>query len=185
MIIRPTTLAACFSALALTTLHSAPLSAKEKEGAAPPALYVKLAACRALSDPAARLSCFDDAAAKLDAAVASKDLYMIDRAQVRETRRTLFGLSLPNLGLFGGDKDDETAAANEITQIDSTLKSVSSNANGWVITLEEGSTWQQIDGEMLALRPKPGMKIVVKKGALGSFKMAIGPQPSIKVKRIF
>ncbi len=185
MIIRPTTLAACFFALALATLQSAPLSAKEKEGATPPSLYVKLAACRSLSDPAARLSCFDDAAAKLDAAVTSKDLYMIDRAQVRETRRTLFGLSLPNLGLFGGDKDDETAAANEITQIDSTLKSVSSNANGWVITLEEGSTWQQIDGEMLALRPKPGMKIVVKKGALGSFKMAIGPQSSIKVKRIF
>jgi hypothetical protein len=172
-----------FACLCILAVVTAPALGKDKKDQAPPELYAKLSACRAIADNAQRLACFDAAAARLDAAVAANDVYMVDKAQVRQTRRTLFGLPLPNLGLFGGG-DDKDADKNEITQIDSTVKSARMNAEGWVITIAEGSTWQQTDSKPLGLSPKSGMAVIVKKGALGSYRMNVGGQPAIKVKRI-
>jgi hypothetical protein len=53
-----------------------------------------------------------------------------------------------------------------------------------MITLAEGSIWQQMDGTVLALSPKAGGAAIVKKGALGSYWMNIAKQPAIKVKRV-
>jgi hypothetical protein len=167
------------------TVVTAPALGKDKKDHAPAELYAKLSACRTIADNAQRLACFDAAAAKLDAAVAANDVYMVDKAQVRQTRRTLFGLPLPDLGLFGGGGgDDKDTDKNEITQIDSTITSARMNADGWVITIAEGSAWQQTDSKPLGVRPKPGMAVVVKRAALGSYRMNIDGQAAIKVKRI-
>ncbi len=139
-------------------------------------------ACPSISDAAKRLSCFDNAFAELEAAVARKDVYITDRTQVRKTKRTLFGLPLPNLGIFG--TDDDGAESEDLSHIESTVSTARQDADGWVVTIEEGSTWRQIDGAPLALAPRKGMPVVVRRGALHSYKMSIRNQPPIKVRRI-
>ncbi len=150
----------------------------------PPETYQKLSACRTITDAAARLKCFDEAAAALDAAVAANDVYMMDRKQVRETRRSLFGLPIPSLGIFGGNGEPEAEDANSVRELVTTIKSASFNGEGWVITVEEGSIWRQTDGVPLALSPKPGMPATIRRAAMGSYKMNVGRQQAIKVKRV-
>ena len=118
-------------------------------------------------------------------AAAKNEVYMVDKQQVQKTRRTLFGLPLPNLGLFGGGDDDDDNKENQISELESTVKSASFNGEGWIITIAEGSTWQQMDFSPLALSPKPGMPVVIKRAALGTYKMSVRKQPGIKVKRIY
>lgn len=149
----------------------------------PPA-YQNVAACRLIADSTERLACYDKAVATLDAAITSNDVYLVDKTQVRESRKTLFGLPLPKLGIFGGASETEAADANEVEELESTIKAVGGNVEGWIISIAEGSTWRQMDGATLGLAPKVGMNVKIKRGALGSFRMNIGKQPSIKVKRI-
>jgi hypothetical protein len=162
---------------------SSPVSAKAGK-APPPALVTALNVCRSLTDNVIRLACFDEASAKLDAAYQANEIYIADKSQVRDTRRKLFGLPIPNLGIFGGGDDANSADANQFNEVETSVKQAASNPEGWRIVTADDTVWQQTDTTALGLSPKPGMKIVIRKGALGSFKMNIGGMPSIKVKRI-
>ena len=113
-------------------------------------------------------------------AVAKRDLVVFDRESVRKTKRGLFGFGIPNLGIFGDD-DNEV----EIKQIDGEIVSTAFNADGgYIFRLADGSRWTQMDGKPIALPPQSGDKVVVKKGALGSYIMSVARQPGVKVKRI-
>ena len=59
-----------------------------------PAVLNQLVECRALTDAGARLECYDRAAETLDAAERQGDVVVMDRAQVQESRRQLFGFDL-------------------------------------------------------------------------------------------
>ncbi len=148
-----------------------------------PAVYGQLAECRKIVDNAARLACFDLAAAAMDKAVANKDVYMIDKAQAKKTKRSLFGLSLPNLGIFGDDdkKEDGTDALDEIT---AKVKSAKFNGESWTVTLEDGSTWRQVDTSVSGIDLRPGMEVTIKKAAMGSFRMMYSKHKGVKVRRI-
>jgi len=110
-------------------------------------------------------------------AIASKDLVLIDRERARAAGRSLFGFSIPNFGgLFG--------SGGEIGQIDGTIRSTGRNPDGgWVITLDDGSVWTQTD-DWPGLDARPGKKVIVKRGVLGSFWLMIPGQNGIKVKRV-
>jgi hypothetical protein len=156
-----------------------PAAAAQAEGQTPGAVR-SLLACRAIADSAARLACFDKEAAAMATAVAQKDLLVIDREGVRNTKRTLFGLSVPRLRILeGGGK------ADEISQIDGVLSSVGRNADGgFVFSLQDGASWTQIDQNPFAIEPRAGDKVVVKRGMLGSYVLTVNRQPGVKVKRI-
>ncbi len=158
--------------------------AQARDQRPPPETYTKLSACRAILDAAARLKCYDETAAALDAAIVANEVYMIDRKQVRETRRSLFGLPIPSLGIFGGNGEPEAEDVNAVRELVTTIKAASYNGEGWVITVEEGSTWRQTDGIPLALSPKPGQPATIRRAAMGSYKMNVGRQQAIKVKRV-
>ncbi len=149
-----------------------------------PELFEALVRCRAIADDAARLQCFDAAAAALQQAAERREVVVVDRAQVRESRRRLFGLALPRLPIFGGGDDDEEEA-DEITSLEGVVASASQNGNGqWIVRLEnEGGTWSQVDNNPLALRPRPGQPVVINRGALGSYMMRVNRQPGIRVRR--
>jgi len=158
-----------------------PVLANEKGPAgAPPALFTALSECRTVTEDAARLSCYDLATSKIEAALSRNELYVVDQKQVRDTRKTLFGLPLPDLGLFGGDAEDK----NRVTEVELVVRSAQSTPDGWRMMMEDGSVWAQTDGQMLGRGPSPGTKVVVKHGSLGSFKASVGGQPSVKVKRL-
>ena len=147
-----------------------------------PALFQAMVRCRAIAEDAARLRCFDEASAALEQAAQRRDIVVVDRGQVRESRRRLFGLALPRLPIFGGgdnDRDDE-----EITQLDGVVASASQDGLGhWNVRLRDGSFWVQVDNNLLALRPAPGHPVTVVRGALGSYMMRVNRQPGIRVRR--
>ena len=148
-----------------------------------PESFEALLHCRTIADAAARLQCYDTAAAALEQAAARRDVVVVDRAQVRESRRRLFGLALPHLPIFGGgdnDRDDQ-----EISQIESTVASAVRNDLGqWQVRLQDGGTWIQTDFETIALAPRPGQPVVVHRGALGSYMMRVNRQPGVRVRRV-
>lgn len=151
---------------------------------APPgrsALFRQLTDCRAVKEDSARLACFDRAAASLDDAVSKKDVVVIDKEQVQQARRGLFGLSLPNFHLFGGSDDQN---ADEIAQIEGKIASASPDADGWRIRLEDGSVWTQTDGKPIFKTPKSGMSVIIRRGALGSYFLRVDNAPGVKVRRV-
>ncbi len=103
---------------------------------------------------------------------------VIDKARANEAKRSLFGFSVPNFaGLFGG--------GDEVNQIESTVAGVGQNGDGgWTIKLADGSTWTQTDDSPIALEPRRGDKVVVRRGSLGSYFFRLGSQPGFKAKRV-
>lgn len=143
-----------------------------------PAQVRQLMECRSIQAADQRLACFDREAAAMDQALSSRTLVFVDKEKARAAKRSLFGFSIPNFGgLFGGGDD-------EVNQIESTVKSTGRNADGgWIIYLADGSVWSQTD-DWPGLDPRPGKKVIVKRAALGSFRLSIPGQNGIKVKRI-
>jgi len=163
-----------FVALAL------PANARPAAEAGTPKQIASLLACRPLTDPAQRLACLDRELARLESAIAAKNLVVVDRARVREAKQGLFGFSIPSFGgLFGGSDEDD------VKQVDGTVANASRNPEGgWTVRLADGSTWTQTDDTPVALAPKRGTKVIIKRAALGSFKLNFENQPSVRVKRI-
>jgi hypothetical protein len=155
--------------------HAQPAQAQRPE------LFEALVRCRTITNDAERLTCFDRAAASLQEAAERRDLVVVDRQQVRESRRRLFGLPLPRLPIFGGGDDDDE---EEIRQIDSLVASAYQHGNGqWVVRLEDGSTWAQTDDNLIAGRPRPGQPVRVTRAALGTYMMRVNGQPGVRVRR--
>jgi hypothetical protein len=167
-------LVACGCALAV----AGTAQAAKRVDVATPAQVERLMACRSLTAADQRLACFDRESAAMNSAIVSKDLVFVDKEKARAAKRSLFGFSIPNFGgLFGGGDD-------EISQIESTVARTDHNPEGgWVIYLADGSVWSQTD-DWPGLDPRPGKKVIVKRAALGSFRLSIPGQNGIKVKRI-
>ena len=146
----------------------------------PPA-FSRVVDCRAIADEGQRLACYDREVTQLQQATARNEIVIVDRDQIRKTRRTLFGLTLPNLAIFGGTDDE----ADGVTSIDTTLTRVSETPDGkWVLTLQEGGTWVQTDSRELIEDPRPGSTITIRRAALGSYLANVQKQRAIRVKRI-
>jgi len=154
-------------------------TAKPIPPTAPPAAVQSLLNCRSIADSAQRLACYDRAAQGFADAVGKKEVVVIDKVRATEARRSLFGFTIPNFGaLLGGGGDD-------ISQIESTVTdAVENGGGGFTLRLADGSTWTQIDDTPVALAPRRGDKVVVKRGALGAYFVKLGSQPGFKAKRV-
>ncbi len=166
----------------LVVLAMAPAIAVSREPSGKPraATFQALVDCRAIADDKLRLACFDKAVAVLDAAEASRDVVVVDKAQIREGRRQLFGLSLPNFTLF-----KDTPRTEELKEVDSVATAVRFTSEGqWLITLEDGAVWQQTQPQALAKRPRIGSKIHIEAGTLGSFFLRIDGETGQRARRV-
>jgi hypothetical protein len=139
--------------------------------------------CQSIQDNAARLACYDQAAAALVSASSRGDVAIVDRGQVRQMRRSLFGFSLPSLPFFSGSKN--RAVEQEPKQLLSTLASFHSLGNGFFqFTLADPqSTWESTEAADV-FDPKLGSKVTISRGALGSYWADISGEPSVKVRRV-
>lgn len=141
-------------------------------------LLTKLVECRAITDTAARLVCYDVQVDALDTAERSKQIVVVDKAQVSEARRGLFGFTLPSLKIFGGDDDDQ-----ESRELESTIAAASRNGDGqWFIVLKDGARWRQIDNKFVG-QPKAGQKITIRKSGIGTYFASIMGRNGFKVRR--
>jgi hypothetical protein len=138
-----------------------------------------LADCRKIADNTARLACYDGAAATFDQAEAKGDIVVVDREQARSMRRQAFGFTLPSLSLFErGEKPEEINAAD-----DTVASAQKTPAGKWVIHLQNGGTWAQIDTNEVTIDPKPGMPVTIRKASLGSYLMKVGHNGAFRAHR--
>jgi hypothetical protein len=126
--------------------------------------------CRDVSDPAVRLACFDRAAAALDRAVGEGELIVVPKA-----RKSHFGVPDNGTDLLGG---------KEPVEIRGVIRSARGTADGWLVTLEDGSTWQQIEAVASVIDPRTGLAVTIKRGALGSYRLVLSPHAAFKVRRV-
>lgn len=166
------------SALVFSGLAAAasPALAQERPGEAPPTVFSRVTECRSIQDGAERLACFDREVAALAQAQAAREIVVVDREAVQRTRRSLFGLTLPDVGrLFGDEQEDE---------INSTVvAALVSNRNMASVQIEGGAVWVQTEGRPITRRPRPGMPVEIRRGALGSFWMSVDGQRAVRVIR--
>ena len=144
-----------------------------------------LRTCRAIVANADRLACFDTVAGQLLTAADEGDLSVVDRDEVRKTRRKLFGFSLPDFGIFGrSDKARDKDAADEVEVLNTTIASSRASRDGLEITTAEGAVWFIENPPRRLFRPKPGQPVEFRKGTLGSYFIRINGQGGVKGKRI-
>lgn len=169
---------AAFTALAAAVSASAFAKPKVQD-ARSNALIQGLAACRGVADEKARLACYDQASARLADAVESKELVVLDRQEINQTRRSLFGFSVPNIPLFRGEGGEQGS------EMEATIAAASMVAGGmWQIRLEDGAIWQTTESPLSLGDPRRGQKIVIKRGTLGNYFLRINGQRGVRGRRV-
>ena len=142
------------------------------------ATLAELARCRTVTDDSTRLVCFDRAAAALDSAERAGEVVVLDREQVRETNRRLFGFEVANP--FAGRAGSEPL----MEAIETTL--VSSRPSGddkWIFKLADGSEWRQIDSGSVRFSNREGEAVRVRRASLGSYMLTIESSRAVRVRR--
>ena len=162
------------------TIAALPVAAAAQERSDPLAGVTR---CRAEADPARRVACYDAAVDALTAARDKKDIVVLDREAVRETRRGLFGFTLPRIGLFGG-KDDDPGVQEE-REVATTVRSARSLGYGkWRIVVEDGAVWETTEATGSFPDPRPGAAITLQKGAMGGYFIKGAKGRRVAAKRI-
>lgn len=157
----------------------APVTAKDKDEAPrTPQTAQAVLDCKALTDSAARLACYDRTVEVLAVGIKDRQIVIADRETVREARRGLFGLSLPNLRLFGGAND-----AEEVKEITTTITGVRSASDGMpIFILADESRWKQTEGRNIFA--KAGQAIRVRKTSVGGYMANVNGQTAVRVVRL-
>jgi hypothetical protein len=165
------------AAVAVTALGGGAIA--QPKGEARSAMLQKLVDCRKLTEEAARLACYDQATAALDQAEAKGDIVIVDREQARKVRRQAFGFSMPSITLFERGETQE-----ELENVSGVVAVARVNGAGkWVIKLEDGAVWTQVDNKELFKDPKPGMSVKIRQAALGSYMMTIDTMGAFRARR--
>jgi len=145
-----------------------------------PAIFQDVVDCLHINDTAQRLTCYDNSVQAMQAAQKSAQLFIASEDQIKESRRGLFGLTLPDLKIFGGASGDY----EEVKEIDAVIASVREAAAGYVFALADGAVWAQSDSQYLGMTPKKGQKIVIRKAALGSYMGKLEGGVGFRIKRL-
>jgi len=117
-----------------------------------PAELQALNRCQSIASADRRLDCYDVAVASLLKSAKEGALVVVDREAIRKSRRTLFGLSLPNLPFLGSaDRSDE------MTELHATIQSArETDYSKWLITLQDGAVWQTTEPDTRSRTPRSG-----------------------------
>lgn len=150
----------------------------------PPAV-AKLIDCRAVTDGAARLACYDAQVDVLAQATARSEIVVLDKEALKKTRRSLFGFSLPPLPFFRGQDGDRNEADEPMNAIEATIGSARPLGYGkWMFVLDDGARWQTTETIGMMRDPKAGQSIRIEKGALGSYVAKVEGGRAVRVMRV-
>ncbi len=142
-------------------------------------VITELTVCKQIADSTARLACFDAASTKLVEATAKGDVKIVDREDIRATRRSLFGFTLPHVAFFKGDDTAEDTPS----EVDTTVKSVGPSDYGkFTLTMDDGAVWKTT--EPLPRDPRVGMPVHLKRGALGNYFIRVGSMRTVTAQRV-
>ncbi|MEP2737004.1 MAG: hypothetical protein ABJP34_12000 [Erythrobacter sp.] len=145
----------------------------------------RLKSCQTIAEDAARLACFDSAVGSIVTATDSGELQILDEKDVEQTRRNLFGLSLPKLKIFGDSEDDSKEAKKKRELLETTITSVHySKPTEIFFVTTEGATWRISNVPSRLRTVKVGQTVVLKRAAMGSFFIRINGQTGVKGRRV-
>lgn len=157
-------------------------SAKEPRPTSP--LVNAIDQCRRIADPTQRLACFDRTASELVAATQKGDVSVVDRGQLRQARRSLFGFNMPKLPFFSGDESAKDAPSTLETTIKS-AREIGYGTGRYQITVVEGNAvWETTEDSLSLREPRAGQKITIARGPMGSYFLRINGQRGVKGRRI-
>jgi hypothetical protein len=164
-------------------LSSAPAWSQRLPSSSTSSNHIKdMEGCQAIAVPNARLACFDAAAAALVGAARRGDTTVVDRSEVRQVRRSLFGFSMPKLPFFRGDE-----SAGEVSNVlETRIASVRSLGYGrYRLTLADGdAVWETTESFENMNDPIAGQPIKLKRGALGRYILLINGQRGVSGRRV-
>jgi hypothetical protein len=140
-----------------------------------------VSACRAIGDATQRLACYDEAATRLTQAVGRNDVVVLDREDIRQTRRSLFGFHLPRLPFLGGGAREVAETPDEITATVSAASNI--GYDKYRIRLEDGAVWQTTEASAYIRPPHAGSIVVIRRGAMGNYFMRIDGQRGLRAMR--
>ncbi len=146
------------------------------------ALIEGLRSCRAIAAAGERVACYDNKVGALLSAIDSGDMRLIDREQVRKTKRQLFGITMPDIDILKGDGQDEA----EVSELfETTIASGrQTGQTTWRFTTAEGAVWE-INNPPRKLAPiKAGDKVAFKRASLGYYFIRINGQIGVKGRRV-
>jgi hypothetical protein len=136
--------------------------------------------CRKLADGQARLACYDKAVDALGQALDKGEVVAVDQGQVQQVRRQAFGFTLPSLTVF----DRGAAKGQDVDEVTLTIESARLGPDGkWVLGLEGGQVWRQIESTPFSRTPKAGAKATIRRALLGSYLMTVGGKSGVRVHR--
>lgn len=141
----------------------------------------ELKTCRMIADANERLACYDAKVGAMVSASEAGDVRIVDREDVRRTRRQLFGFTVPDLDILEGDEQDKETSEMLETTI-TNARQLSGKA--WRFTTAEGAVWEINNAPLRLARIKEGDKVIFKKASLGYYFIRINGQMGVKGKRI-
>lgn len=160
----------------------APCAAQPAPSAGASAAADRLADCRRLSDDKPRLECFDREITAFISARDRRDLVVVDRQEIQKARRSLFGFSLPDIKLFGSNRNGKDGS--EIEELSGTIAAVKAvGYDTWQWELADRSIWQTVEAQKRAGYVKRGDAIVIRPALLGAYRAKVRGD-TVGVKRV-
>jgi len=166
------------AAIVTVMLLAAPVVQARDEAKPRARLLQQALDCAAIKADAERLVCYDRTVAALGKGEETQEIVVTDREQMREARRSLFGLRLPSLGIFGGKDGDD------LDKIETTISSVSRSYDGsLILSVADGARWVQTDSRAVVGNIRTGDKVTISRGTMGVYFATLAGRPSFKVQR--
>lgn len=105
---------------------------------------------------------------------------IIDSVEIDQTRRRLFGFTLPKVPIFSGDD------GAELDLLESTITSVRGVGRGiWHLRIAEGNTLWRVESNSVSMRaPKVGDTVIFKSATVGTYFVRISGRKGVRGSRI-
>lgn len=166
-------------ALSICVCAASSAAAQQRGHAPSNRVVAQIAACQKIATDSERLACYDREVAAFSTAVEEKKVAVVEREDVRKTRRSLFGIALPKIAIFDDADEPEPKA------VTATIKSVARGAEGkLVFTLEDGAVWTQTDNFPVGSAVKAGQKVTLKRASFGTYFADFEKAASVRAKRL-
>lgn len=151
-----------------------------------PEIFISLLQCRTIVEDGARLACFDRQSAAMDAAAQRDEVVVLDKSELKKTRKTLFGFSFPKLPFLGGGDDEKEEAREEegFSHIDDKIVALRHLGYGkWQLDLEEGGRWATTEA-ITGREPGIGQMIEIRRAAMGGFRGKFAGGRAVRMRRV-
>lgn len=149
-----------------------------------PEIFDSLLKCRSVTDDKARLACFDRQSSEMESAAARDEVVVLDKSELKKTRKTLFGFAFPKLPFLGGANDDDRHEEEGFSHIATKIMSLQKLPYGkWQIGVEDGAQWVTTEA-VTGRDPKVGQSIEIRRAAMGSFLGKVDGGRAVRMKRV-